>query len=177
MHEEPTRFEQAGRRRPAHPLPRERDDRSIIIFLTVCTQNRRLTLANAGMHARLRAAWMEANHWLVGRYMIMPDHLHLFSAPNTIPPVRLGTGCVFGNPKSPKPSEQPRELSGKRILGIRNCAGVRATRRSGNMYETIRCGQAWSPDRRTGLTRGNQMCCAGVNEARPDGTIGHSAHD
>lgn len=31
-------------------------------------------------------SWRKADHWLVGRYVIMPDHLHLFCAPATIPP-------------------------------------------------------------------------------------------
>jgi putative transposase len=30
-------------------------------------------------------AWQKANVWLVGRYVIMPDHIHLFCAPNTFP--------------------------------------------------------------------------------------------
>jgi putative transposase len=30
-------------------------------------------------------AWQKANVWLAGRYVIMPDHIHLFSAPNTFP--------------------------------------------------------------------------------------------
>jgi len=27
-----------------------------------------------------------ADHWLVGRYVILPDHVHLFCAPNSFPP-------------------------------------------------------------------------------------------
>lgn len=95
MHDDPMRFEQVGRRRPVHPPPIERYDRSIIIFLTVCTKNRRPILATASMHSRLRMVWMHANHWLVGRYMIMPDHIHLFSAPATIPPLPLGNWVRF----------------------------------------------------------------------------------
>ena len=26
-------------------------------------------------------AWLEADTWLVGRYVVMPDHIHLFCAP------------------------------------------------------------------------------------------------
>jgi len=40
-------------------------------------------LAAPGMHATLRQSWEHANHWLVGRYVIMPDHLHLFCAPGS----------------------------------------------------------------------------------------------
>jgi putative transposase len=30
----------------------------------------------------LRQVWIIADGWLVGRYVILPDHLHLFAAPN-----------------------------------------------------------------------------------------------
>ena len=33
------------------------------------------------MHSILRNAWTAAKRYLVGRYVIMPDHLHLFCAP------------------------------------------------------------------------------------------------
>ena len=33
------------------------------------------------MHAILRSAWLEADAWAVGSYVLMPDHLHLFCAP------------------------------------------------------------------------------------------------
>ena len=41
------------------------------------------------MHARVRDAWQNATTWVVGRYVIMPDHLHLFCAPGVIPPEPL----------------------------------------------------------------------------------------
>jgi putative transposase len=53
-------------------------------MLTVCTKDRCRMLATAEMHAALRHAWQKANHWLVGRYVIMPDHVHLFCAPGTV---------------------------------------------------------------------------------------------
>lgn len=78
------------RRRPAHAVPIDRHNRSTIIFLTVCVKNRQPILANDRMHGVLRAKWISANHWLVGRYMIMPDHIHLFCAPGSIEPKPLG---------------------------------------------------------------------------------------
>ncbi len=38
-------------------------------------------LANAEVHEALVTASQHANAWLLGRYVIMPDHLHLFCAP------------------------------------------------------------------------------------------------
>jgi putative transposase len=52
-----------------------------IVFLTVCTKNREPWLANHQAHTLLREIWTSATAWLVGRYMLMPDHLHLFSTP------------------------------------------------------------------------------------------------
>lgn len=36
-------------------------------------------LANDDVHQLLRDVWSEATAWLVGRYIIMPDHIHLFA--------------------------------------------------------------------------------------------------
>ena len=33
------------------------------------------------MHNHLREAWSDSSRWLVGRYVILPDHLHLFCSP------------------------------------------------------------------------------------------------
>jgi REP element-mobilizing transposase RayT len=40
------------------------------------------------VHARLRLAWHSAATWLVGRYVLMPDHVHLFCAPGSAFPHR-----------------------------------------------------------------------------------------
>jgi len=58
-------------------------DRPTIAFLTVCTLHHRKGLADAKVHDALITAWTEANSWLVGAYVIMPDHLHLFCAPQS----------------------------------------------------------------------------------------------
>jgi REP element-mobilizing transposase RayT len=61
-------------------------NRSVIVFLTVCTKDRTPVLACEPMHDWLRKAWGMAGHWTVGRYVVMPDHIHLFCAPGTYPP-------------------------------------------------------------------------------------------
>jgi len=50
-----------------------------IVFDTICTQGRVAWLANAEVHALLVDVWTQASAWVVGRYMIMPDHIHLFA--------------------------------------------------------------------------------------------------
>ena len=68
------------RHRPVHGVHIALDEPTIV-WLTVCTKNRTPWLAHPDAHARLVAAWREAGAWLVGRYVLMPDHLHLFCAP------------------------------------------------------------------------------------------------
>jgi REP element-mobilizing transposase RayT len=67
------------------PLPHftaiERHNQAIIHFVTVCTQDRSPLLASDPAHLLLRDAWMEADSFIVGRYVIMPDHIHLFCSP------------------------------------------------------------------------------------------------
>jgi REP element-mobilizing transposase RayT len=62
---------------------------SIIQFVTVTVRDRRPILANPQAVELLTTAWSEANHWFVGRYVIMPDHLHFTCSPVTQPPTPL----------------------------------------------------------------------------------------
>lgn len=52
-----------------------------IVFLTVCTQKRQIGLADPKVHQALVTSWQQADAWLVGQYLIMPDHIHLFCSP------------------------------------------------------------------------------------------------
>jgi putative transposase len=73
------------RRRPAHFPVVKQFNRSSIIFVTVCTKDRQPLLANPLAQETLIAAWKEASFYLVGRYVLMPDHVHLFCAPGVWP--------------------------------------------------------------------------------------------
>ena len=53
-----------------------------IVFLTVCTKDRVPWLNQVEVHSLLDSIWRQADAWLVGRYVIMPDHIHLFVAPS-----------------------------------------------------------------------------------------------
>lgn len=83
------------RHRPVYYAPVAAHGRSIIIFHTVCTKRRRPCLATSGVHEHVRAAWSRATHWLVGRYVIMPDHIHLFCSPAYLPANRLDLWVRF----------------------------------------------------------------------------------
>ena len=52
-----------------------------VIFLTVCTKDRAPILANDTIHKTLTGLWSNRSHWLVGRYVLLPDHAHLFATP------------------------------------------------------------------------------------------------
>jgi putative transposase len=69
------------RMHPAHHPPLNRPNCPTIIFLTICTKNRRKILARPEVHDLLLTCWSDADSWMVGRYVLMPDHIHLFCSP------------------------------------------------------------------------------------------------
>ena len=77
------------RKRPAHMPPLERHDRPVILFVTLAVQPRGDYLASELFHAVFLDACRDADTWLVGRYVIMPDHIHLFCTPSRQPAVSL----------------------------------------------------------------------------------------
>ena len=55
-----------------------------LVFLTVVTHQRRFVLSNQQACGVLRELWeksMNQYGWFVGKYLIMPDHIHLFAVP------------------------------------------------------------------------------------------------
>ncbi|MGB7768993.1 MAG: hypothetical protein WBN22_09105 [Verrucomicrobiia bacterium] len=57
---------------------------SNMVLLTITTEKREPWLANEGAHQLLHQTWSEATAWLVGDYLLMPDHFHLFCAPGDL---------------------------------------------------------------------------------------------
>jgi putative transposase len=58
--------------------------RTPVYFFTACTAGRRPLLANEGVFECLRDLWTRSSTldgWFVGRFVIMPDHVHLFASP------------------------------------------------------------------------------------------------
>ena len=78
-------LESDGRKHPVHWPAAETFNTPVIVFLTAVTKNRKPILANDAAHKAVIEAWASAKKWLIGRYVLMPDHLHLFCAPNTQP--------------------------------------------------------------------------------------------
>lgn len=77
------------RSHPAHFPPVDKFNRSTILFVTICSKDRKKILASEHVHRVILDAWRNADGWAVGRYVIMPDHIHLFCAPRNIYPESL----------------------------------------------------------------------------------------
>ena len=61
------------------------DDGFVLVFDTVCTKDRKPKLATVEIHELLKKVWTDASAWLMGRYVILPDHIHYFAAPGNLP--------------------------------------------------------------------------------------------
>jgi REP element-mobilizing transposase RayT len=63
------------------------------------------------IHDLLKHSWAEADAWRVGRYVLMPDHIHLFCAPGRHEYPPLKTWVQFwksvASRRWPRKSEQP----------------------------------------------------------------------
>ena len=72
-----------GRRYPARSEVWDKGNRASLVFVTVCTKDRRPVLANRLFHELIREWWLNSEGWKVGRYVILPDHLHFFCSPDS----------------------------------------------------------------------------------------------
>src|SRR5581483_9861980 len=57
---------------------------STFVLLTINTEERKPWMANKVAHRVLHDTWFQSTAWLVGDYLLMPDHLHLFCAPRDL---------------------------------------------------------------------------------------------
>jgi putative transposase len=100
-----------SRRHPAHPAVIQTLEKPTIVFVTVCTANRKPILARHDAHQILDSAWRQADEWLVGRYVLMPDHVHLFCAPRRLDSCPLTNWIRFWKSIAtrnwPRPEERP----------------------------------------------------------------------
>jgi putative transposase len=77
-------FREPGRRTPAKGVHVSSDGANWV-FLTVCTEKRECWLAQDSVQSALHDIWQNtATAWLVSDYLLMPDHLHLFCAPQDL---------------------------------------------------------------------------------------------
>jgi putative transposase len=102
---------EAGRKHPAHPPMVARHNEPIIVFLTVCSKDRKKIFASSEAAEVIRDGWRQAKSWLAGRYVIMPDHIHLFCSPGVFPIEPLKQWVRYwknvASKHWPRPSEHP----------------------------------------------------------------------
>ena len=55
-----------------------------IVFVTQAVEGRRALLTREEAVGAVLEAWRKNDHWLVGRYVVMPDHLHFFCVPRVV---------------------------------------------------------------------------------------------
>lgn len=100
-----------SRKTPAHPPVQHRLNRATIIYLTVCTQGRKPILCRSEVHQLILRVWVAADAWLIGRYVLMPDHIHLFCSPVSRDGHSLKGWLQFWKSRAssawPWPEEQP----------------------------------------------------------------------
>ena len=77
------------RAHPAHHAAVDSNNRSTIVFVTICTKNRTPWLANKEAHHAITTAWSHSQNWIAGKYVLLPDHIHLFCAPGIFPTTAL----------------------------------------------------------------------------------------
>jgi len=135
------------RKRPAAGVY-EQPNEPILVFATVCTKDRQGWLANAAVHQLLRVVWTEAGDWLLGRYVIMPDHLHFFAAPSFQCGSSFNAWIEFWKSQFTKrfrkelsafaregeaPAEPQCVIGGKAVIGIAVFVPERAMMQNGGM--------------------------------------------
>jgi putative transposase len=78
-------LQKPGRKRLPHLPSLEHSNQTIIQYVSCNVDGRRPLLANPEIHQLLIEVWCKADHWLVGHYVVMPDHVHFFCAPMCVP--------------------------------------------------------------------------------------------
>jgi putative transposase len=83
MREVPPLDKEPGRKTPAKGVTISADEPTILL-LTICAKDRKRWMAQKPVRESLERIWKRADAWLVGNYLLMPDHLHLFCAPRDL---------------------------------------------------------------------------------------------
>jgi len=99
------------RNHPVHLPPKFNHSRPIILFITVCTHQRQRLLDNSQAHGNLLQAWGLSSDWKIGRYVIMPDHVHFFCTPFASDPAPLKNWMAYW--KSASARKWPTSLESK----------------------------------------------------------------
>jgi putative transposase len=100
-----------GRSTLPHLAPLEYVNQTTLLFVTCNTDKHRPLLARQEVVELILKCWREADHWLVGRWVVMPDHIHLFCAPRNHPVTPIKNWMKFWRNQTtrqwPFPAEPP----------------------------------------------------------------------
>ena len=69
-----------GRRTPSQYV-KTISGQPTVLFVTVCASRPATWLTSPVVHESLVAHWRKSDTWMVGYYLLMPDHIHFFCAP------------------------------------------------------------------------------------------------
>ncbi len=108
-------------------------NQATIVFVTICSRRREKNLANTAVHDALLRAWNKADRWIIGAYVIMPDHFHFFCSPTDMN-LAIEPWITFWKREFRR--EFGNDAPGfKPIAFIIAYAMKKITRRNGNMFE------------------------------------------
>lgn len=108
----PSRYPFPVRRKPPQAVftdPRH----PTIVFVTLGAKDRARWVAGEEAHSLLVKTWRPAAGWLVGNYVLMPDHLHLFAASGK-QSIAL-EGWFLEKPIQPRPSARGLDMAAERV--------------------------------------------------------------
>ena len=132
-----------ARRHPVHGI-KYVEGQPTIIFDTMCTKGRTPAFANVEFHSTFRAVAGNATAWLMGRYVIMPDHIHFFAGDvgRDIPyenwikylKSQLTKALAAQDTGGEAPAEPTFPISvGKPTIGTPACGTRKSTKRNGSI--------------------------------------------
>ena len=134
-----------------------------IYFVTTCTHDRKPVLARYDAAEVLIDEWRAAHDrhgWAVGRYVVMPDHVHFFAGLNWMRshyPTLSGFGRATqagGSMRSNSRGQRPRlQRCGNANSLITSCVQAKVIPKSGTTSGTILSALAWSPMQANGITQ------------------------
>jgi REP element-mobilizing transposase RayT len=149
-----------SRKHPPHLPSLERP--AIILLITTCTKNRKRILACDEMYRLLRNAWKLHDDYPVGRYVIMPEHIHLFIGENNTSYVSLPNWVAkwkgYVTRRWHRSSDRP---IWQRSFGIDSCLVRRRTNQNGFMFTGIPSDMAWWFARMIGRFRDKWLISGG----------------
>ena len=99
------------RKRPARWSVQDTGNRTNILFVTVCAAKRKPIFDREAIHQWLVKCWESSDQWIVGRYILMPDHIHLFCSPMRLDSLPVKNWIAYWKSLSsrqwPYPMDQP----------------------------------------------------------------------